>query len=179
MTRRIGLIGLIVPVMVLLLGIPASANGTVGRGTLVDTDASPAARCYFHTTPDDELHGISVRAPFIYAVNSTPRVDRQTVGWRYTIQASDDSQVTWKTIATSSVVKARASDRTRAPWLTPSRTWARDATLHVVYRAFVTMLWYAHSGVVQGFKRVVVQHYVDHYNGADQEHNTFCGDTLG
>ena len=165
--------------MVLLFGVPASATGTTGRGSLTDTDANPAGRCYFNTTPDDEFHRISVRAPIIYAVDATSGIDRQTVGWRYTIQVSDDALSTWKNLVTSSVVIATASDRARAQWPTARRTYVRGATLHGAYRAFVTMIWYAHGGAVQGSKRVWVQHYVDHYNGADQEHNTFCGDTLG
>jgi hypothetical protein len=43
----------------------------------------------------------------------------------------------------------------------------------------VVGIWYATGGAVQGSQRLRVYHYVDHYNGADQEPNNHCGDTLG
>src|SRR3954463_3911580 len=102
--RRSYLLGVVVTLALLLLSLPASAAGAAGRWSPIDTDRYPGATCFFHTTPDDELHYMSVRAPVIYAIDSTPAIDQQTVGWRFTIQASDDSGTAWKTLLVSSVV---------------------------------------------------------------------------
>jgi hypothetical protein len=165
--------------LVIALATPASASGTTGRWSLIDTVLYPGATCFFHTTPDDELHRIRVRAPVIYAVDRTSAVDRQTVGWRWTIQVSDNGGVTYHGLRQGPIVTATATDRYNAQWPSLSSTFVRVGNLHAAYRAVVTMIWYTPGGAIGGTQRATVAHYVDHFNGADQAPGDHCHATLG
>ena len=180
MTGRLGLIVAVAVLLTMLAGVPASAATTTGRWSLIDTPRYPGATCVFHTSPDDELHQIHVRAPVIFAVDATTGVDTEIVGWRLLVQYSDDSMATWHVLEKGPIVKASATDRYNAQWSSLTGVWKRGTgALHGAYRAMVSMIWYDPKGKIQGLVQAVVANYVDFYNGANQEPNTFCGDTLG
>jgi hypothetical protein len=155
-------------------------SGTTGRWTLIDSARYPGATCVFHTVGDDEIHQIRFRAPVVYAVNSTTDVDTQQVGWRWIVQYSNDGQKTWHLEKRGPIVRTKASDTYNAQWPSQVGTWKRgQAPLRGVYRAVVSMVWFKSNGAVAGQVNALVIHYIDFYNGANQETNTFCGGTLG
>jgi len=161
-------------------GQVASAAGTTGRWSLIDTARYPGATCYFGSTTDDSLHRISVRAPVMFAFDATSSVNRQKVGWRWVIQHYDGVSMTWQVDKKGPTVLAMASDQYNAQWPSLTGTYNRgSAPLYGGYRAIVVMSWYGPRGGIQGSQRAIVAHYVDHYNGADHGANTYCADTLG
>src|SRR5262245_1451244 len=115
MTRLLRSAVLVALVLGALQGAVTSAAGTTGRWSLIDTARYPGATCYFaFTLSDDTLHRISVRAPVMFAVDATSGVDRQTVGWRFIIQHSDDGLTSWQVEKNGPMVLARASDQYNA-----------------------------------------------------------------
>jgi hypothetical protein len=157
-----------------------ASTGTVGRWSLIDTDRYPGATCVYHTTPDDEVHQIRIRAPVIYAIDATSGVDTQTVGWRWIVQYSTDLGATWHLEQRGPIVKAAATDRYNAQWPKLVGTWDRGTTaLHGVYRAVVSMIWFTPGGGVQGRTNAIVAHYIEFYDGKFHAAENACATTLG
>ncbi len=174
-----------IPMAILLLvlaSLPtAASSGVVGRWSLIDTSDYPGATCVFHNfNPQDNLFRIRVRAPVIYAINSTPGRDTETVGWRWIIQSSTDSGQTWPVVAKGPIAKAFATDTYNAQWKSLTSTWNLPSnSVAGAFRVQVVAFWYTKTGATRSTDRQLVLHYVDRYGGQDHELNTFCGDTLG
>jgi hypothetical protein len=168
-------------VVVALASASALASGTVGRWSLIDTARYPGATCFFRNlVSDDHIYQIRVRAPVMYAIDATSKVDHQQVGWHWVIQFSSDNGATWHLEKRGPMVRASATDAYNAQWPSQTGTWKRgSAPVRASYRAVVAMVWFTPSGGIQGQASPVVSHYVDFYNGQNQEPQTHCPDSLG
>jgi hypothetical protein len=91
-----------------------------------------------------------------YARNRGPGVNRQIVGWRVRVQASDDF-VTWSTVRETSVTTTSATDVVEAGY--QPRTVAVPTDKAV--RVRVVMLWYKPGSRTRVAGRAI--HEVDHY----------------
>jgi hypothetical protein len=113
--------------------------GVVGRHRLVDTTAKPGVRCDYLTGDGREgAATLTVRPPRVFARNRTPVVDSQMVGYRVRLQQSEDF-VHWYTDFNSPIVKATASDTTKASF--PATTV--DVPFNLYVRVQVVMFWFA------------------------------------
>jgi hypothetical protein len=132
-------------------------SGKPGRHRLVDTAQKPGARCDYVTGDTRAAPAtVTVRAPVMYARNRGPGVDRQIVGWRIRVQASDDF-VTWSTVRDTGVSKTSAFDTVEAGY--QPRTVAVPTDQAV--RVRVLMIWYKPGSRTKVSGRAT--HEVDHY----------------
>lgn len=139
-------------------------RGLVGRHALRDRaiDGQGGARCdySFSDARDGGAATITVLGPRVFARNRTAGVDHQRVGWQVILQQTPDDigYGTWYTVATSGIVKADATDQTRAAF--SARTL--DVPFNTFVRAKVKVIWYApgSSTVIEG----TAVHRVDHYD---------------
>ena len=175
MIRRMSRALVFGPVLMALLlaAQPAAAatgiheTGKVGPYQINDDATTRGANCDYetHLTGGSYLlDDISVRAPFMHARNTGHGNQTQWVGWWYKIQLDKEFDNTFSTIFTSSVVKAKATETTIAPF--GRRKWtAPENVKDGNYRVKVFMVWYkpGTSTVEQG--RVVAN--IDWYRAKE------------
>lgn len=157
---------------------PSGHSGNYGVHTLIDNGEYPGTTCvYYNTQSNDFLRSMVVRPPIVYAVDRTSGVDTQTVGWKYTIQYTSDN-TTWHPLATSTLVKATATDHTNARF--GSRTYDFAPFPPYAYRVVVHILWfYPTSSVKNGSAAHLVGYYQGAGPGVSFVNPGLCGDTLG
>jgi hypothetical protein len=157
---------------------PPGHSGKYGVHTLIDTIEYPGVTCRYHNAVSDYLYKITVRPPILFGFDRTAGLDSQTVGWRYTIQYTDDN-VTWHKLVTSSIVKANATDQANAAWQSRSFTFASRPN-HAHYRVVVGLFWYYPTASHQNGKAV---HPVIFYRGSPDGGMSFldsvCAISLG
>jgi hypothetical protein len=184
MSRRALVFGPVL--MALLLAVqPAAAatgihtTGKVGPYQINDDQTTTrGANCDYETHLTNGsylLDDIGVRAPFMHARNTGPGNQTQWVGWGYKIQLDKEFDNTFKTIFTSSVVKAKATETTIAPFT--RRTWtAPENVKDGNYRVKLFMVWYkpGTSTVEQGRVVANIQWYHAKGGGTDTIRQTDC-----
>jgi hypothetical protein len=139
-------------------GTPDGHRGTWGAHFLADSREFPGARCRYDG--DQNLAGIRVRDPFVFAVDRTGGRDRQRVGWQVIVQAlSDDKGAEWANVRRSPVQKALAADATPADF--SSIGVPVDGSFDHAYRVKVRMFWYrpGHPNQVTGVATHTVRWY--------------------
>lgn len=172
LARLVGCLA-IVGSMVLAGSGPVAADtdlghtGLVGANSLTDTLTKPGTRCDYITGDGREgAATVNVRPPKVFARNRTAGLDRQTVGWRVVLQQSEDF-VTWYTDEHSPVVKALATDATKAAFSPMSIA----VPFNLFVRVHVVMFWYVPGSttVVQGRSVREVDDYVRFLDGTFED----------
>jgi hypothetical protein len=162
--RRAATAFVVVLFAVFAFAVPATADTPLGhRGMygvhyLADSEEYPGARCAYDQ--DQNLAGIRVLDPFVFARNRTSGPDRQRVGWRFIVQERLDESSDWTDIARSPLQRGVASDSQPADFdpmgiLVGTEPGAR-------YRVKVRMFWFGPRDTkphIQG----VATHLVDWY----------------
>ena len=139
--------------------------GKFGPHYLTDTTEYPGGICHFNSSVT--LDGIRVRPPVIYARDLVKGRDTQWVGWQIIVRARGLGETTWRTVSTTSVVKAVAHDDQPA-----SLSMRTAAVHHLQAKVIVKMLWYqpGSSSVVQGWAK----HRVDVYRDILKPPSPYC-----
>lgn len=157
---------------------PPNHSGNYGVHTLIDNGEYAGATCRYHSTSDDFMYKLSVRPPIVFGFDRTAALDSQTVGWRYTIQYTDDN-ATWHQLVASSIVKTKATDQANAPFQSRSYTFPSQPN-HAHYRVVIGMFWYFPNASHQDGKAV---HTVANYGIAPDGFPTVidgvCASTTG
>jgi hypothetical protein len=138
-------------------------HGKIGVASLHDSavDGDGGARCAYSLgdARDGGAATIKVRAPRVLARDRTAGIDHQVVGWRVILQQtpSDIGFGTWYTVYTSSIVKAGATDSTKASF----GPRAFGVPFNTFVRARVQVFWFVpgSQAVVQGSQLRSVDHY--------------------
>jgi len=129
------------------LGPPQmTASGRFGVVALIDNPTFSGGICFYDPDNAQDLVRMKVRRPIVFAYDRRPgRLDSQTVGWRYTIQVSDDL-TTWSNLYTSPIQTRTATDVTNADFRPMAHAFS---STHAAYRARVQVYWYR-SGAIDG-----------------------------
>jgi hypothetical protein len=173
------LVALIVAASPAAAETPGPHSGNVGVHALIDTNQFPGVTCVFHTTPDDLLHRIKVRAPIVYAYDRTTGTDTEWVGWRFRIQTSTNG-TDWTDApgGVSSFVKVQATDQYNAQWST--RVYVVPQPPAGSYRAVVNIRWYYPTAShVDGRSVRYPTYYLDAGQGVSRFVGTRCATSLG
>lgn len=161
-------------------GLPVSAaqvleqTGLPGYYKFNDSLLKPGIECYFGNVngPDQDLKKIDVHGPRMWARDSTPAVDTQTVGWRFVIQHSQaGGDPPWETYHKSAWVKATTHEDVGYKF--PTQTWTAPPALNVQWRVKLTLQWYTpgSSTTVSGRIRLLDQYQITHYPPNPDIHN--------
>ncbi len=135
---------------------PQTQTGVFGVHYLADSAEYPAATCMYDSAT--ELASIRVRAPFVYARNTVPGTETQTVSWQFSVQARTPNTSAWSTVATS-VVQTRETTDDRAAAFTPL-TRAFNGTPAKEYRVIGIVRWFGTNGTTEVGR---VNHRADWY----------------
>lgn len=135
---------------------PVTQSGLYGVHYLADSAEYPAATCAYDTRT--VIRSVRVRAPFVYARNTTPGIETQSVSWQFLIQARTPGTSAWTTVVTSASQKRTTTDA-RVADFTPV-TKAFGGTAAKEYRVLVVVRWYGSGGTTEVGR---VTHRVDWY----------------
>ena len=146
-----------------------TASGNYGVFALIDNPTFSGATCIYHPGTHPDLYRIKVRRPVVFAYDRhKSSVDRQTVGWSYVIEQSDDL-TTWDSMYTSSVQTKTATDATNADFRPRTHTFT---SAHPYYRVKVKIVW-LHDGHVDG-KGTIYPFYYGIDAGFTQFYPWYC-----
>ena len=145
-------------------------KGTVGPHSLKDTYSNGGARCTYVKTFESEtskwwrVSWIKVRPPVMKAIST-----KQTVGWRFVVQRSEDHGP-WETTYRSPIQKATAYSNSAAAFsamrikvIVPPPSSQFSNRHH--YRVIVKMMWYRADGSQRGSARHLVDFYREKVDG--------------
>jgi hypothetical protein len=130
-------------------------RGLFGQHSLRDSWQHAGVICHYK---DDwsAIQSMDVRAPRVWARDTTPGVDQQQVGWIFLIKGHANGQTT--TLYKSPMQVASATDTQMAPFATVSVSTSPPGGHHYVV---IKMFWFEPgSGVVEGWAK----HRVDRYH---------------
>ena len=134
---------------------PIGGSGTHGSYSIVDSRATPGARCRYDGAAGTwYLQRIHVPAPTIYGASAQPR----SVGYRLLLQQRTTHG--WKTVQRGTLVSGVA-DTSTAATLTGSAV-VRDpdvAPNWPGYRAALKLIWWDAHAQVQGRVLVAIEHH--------------------
>jgi hypothetical protein len=131
-------------------------SGSFGVHYLADSAEFPAVRCSYNS--NQVISAIRVRSPFVYARNSTARLDTQAVAWFFRIQSMPAGGGAWSNVATSAVQTRTATDADVAGFRGVTKTFTGSGTRQ--YRALVFIRWLSASGTIVG----QAEHRADWYS---------------
>ena len=140
-------------------------QGHYGVHILIDDDQSfRGARCQYSGAT---LASIRVRQPIVFAYDRTHREDSQVIGWRYTIQGTNDdpgNSPTWTPTFSSGLKKLTVTDRQPAPF--QPRTFRGDLSTYSAYSVVVEIYWYfPNATTVNGSAQILVENLDDSTTG--------------
>jgi hypothetical protein len=146
-----------------------TASGSFGVVALIDNPTFSGATCFYHPGTSPDLYSIKVRRPIVFAYDRNKRgIDRQTVGWGYDVEASNDLAL-WTPIYSSGISRATATDKTNADFRPRAHDVSPSASY---YRVKVRVVWYR-NGAVDG-QAVLYPFYYGIDAGFTQFVNWYC-----
>lgn len=134
-----------------LTGLPAAADtdlgssGLVGAHQLRDSQAAPGLRCGYVLAGAPVLDTMTVKAPRVWARDTTTARDTQKVSWQIVVQTWDINGF-WDTVALHGPWAAVARDDAPAPFT--AKTVEPPLGAGGTYRVLVRLRWLGPSGVV-------------------------------
>ena len=143
-------------------------RGTVGRHAFVDSEERPGARCRYQPVAliepagpsmpaaSAEFVGIGVRPPKVAAIDRSPGVDRQRVGWRFILQERLPGGE-WTKVKRSPLQVVRTTDQRAARFIRMTVRYDGDPLAE--YRVRSKAYWFRGRLRPVG----VAIHLVDHY----------------
>lgn len=159
---------------------PPGHSGRYGVHTLIDNGEYQGVTCLYHNVPgDDYLHKIIARRPVVFAFDRTAGIDSQTVGWKATVQFTDDN-TTWHKLIGTPIVKATATDHVNAAFQ-PRAFAITSPQSHAQFRVVTRLLWYYPSSSQVNGRAV---HAVAYYRNAGPSFTPYttmdkCSNSLG
>ncbi len=184
MTRSTLMIGALIASMTLgvqpvLAETVVSTTGSVGHYQFLDNHGTtPGANCDYKTHKVNGTHrlaDISIRAPKVFARNSSHPNTPRVVGWRFRIQHDTVlNGAHYSTVFTSPVVKAQATVSKSANF--SRRFWIPASTPKGNFRAQVTIYWYQNGSSTKVMGKVValIDFYQVRGGGPDTVRQTNC-----
>jgi hypothetical protein len=165
-------VSLICGVAPVLADSAVSRTGLVGQFSVYEgVPDSNGDYCTYDPNKGNRLTRIGVRAPDIWARDTTSAEDSQLVGWRVIVKRQKPGTTTLTTFYRSQTQRDNATDVAPAPFRpagygegTPGFmsfkvTVPREPGAGSQYWIFVRMFWYRHDGSVEGS----VTHRLDDY----------------
>jgi hypothetical protein len=161
-TRLVSLVG--AALLAITAVAPASAetlrseSGHPGYYQIDDQQTLPGAFCIYEghkTSGKYLLDKIRIRRPIVHSYTS----GQQWVGWRYIVKRDHDTNGTFQEVYRSSIVKAKASQTTIAPF--SDRVWTAPETVKGNYKVLVVLFWYQKPGSTKQSGKVVAE--LDYY----------------
>ena len=157
-------------------------EGLTGRHRLADMFDSPGAVCDIVLPGNDSLGEtwLRVNPPIMFAINRTPAVDEQQVGWRATVSALNEATGIWHVVRRSGMTRMVANDRL-ASYFNGQGWLAGFPLARATYSVSVEMVWYdpVDPRQIEGRATHAIEHFsiVLRHNGETLQGRTssVCG----
>jgi hypothetical protein len=124
---------------------PVTHTGLYGVHYLADSAEYPSTTCFYDN--GSTIHSVRVRAPFVYARNTSPGIETQAVSWQVVVQARTTGSSTFATVTTSPAQKRSTTDARAADFVPMTTVFAGNGGKE--YRILVVVRWYGSGGATE------------------------------